>query len=135
MFLKLITVLYKHTTAIGISALSSALGALFGASRILQAMSRDGILPILKPFRYGSKRGDEPRVGILFTWVIAQVLQLCYIEGLWGLMIFVTPIQGCVMIGTIDKVAPIATSFYCLSYACINIACFVLAAVNAPNFR
>lgn len=56
-----------------ISSLSSALGSLFGGSRVLQAMSRDKLLGVLKPFAYGSKHGDEPRVAVLFTWLVAQV--------------------------------------------------------------
>lgn len=60
-------------SGIMISSLSSALGSLFGGSRILQAMARDKLLGVLKPFAYGSRRGDEPRVAVLFTWVVAQV--------------------------------------------------------------
>ena len=39
------------------------------------------------------------------------------------------------MIGDLDVIAPIETSFFCLSYACCNLACFVLSAMEAPNFR
>lgn len=39
------------------------------------------------------------------------------------------------MIGDIDVLAPIATSFFLLSYALVNITCFVLSAMGAPNWR
>eukprot|EP00730_Choanoeca_flexa_P006996 TRINITY_DN12262_c0_g1_i3.p1 TRINITY_DN12262_c0_g1~~TRINITY_DN12262_c0_g1_i3.p1 ORF type:complete len:937 (+),score=236.23 TRINITY_DN12262_c0_g1_i3:83-2893(+) len=105
---------YIVVTGIIISSISSALGSLFGGSRVLQAMARDDLMPILSPFKYGTAHGDEPRVAVLFTWAVAQ---------------------GCVMIGDIDTVAPIETAFFCLSYACCNLACFVLSAMEAPNFR
>eukprot|EP00043_Microstomoeca_roanoka_P013127 m.128609 g.128609 ORF g.128609 m.128609 type:complete len:955 (-) comp15674_c0_seq2:46-2910(-) len=105
---------YIVVVGILISSLSSALGSLFGGSRVLQAMARDNLMGVLRPFSFGSKRGDEPRVAVLFTWIVAQ---------------------GCVMIGDIDVVAPIETSFFCLSYAVVNLTCFILSAVNAPNFR
>eukprot|EP00049_Salpingoeca_infusionum_P003406 m.66341 g.66341 ORF g.66341 m.66341 type:complete len:950 (+) comp12112_c1_seq1:280-3129(+) len=106
--------IYIVVTGIIISSISSALGSLFGGSRVLQAMGRDNLMRILKPFAWGSKKGDEPRVAVLFTWLVAQ---------------------ACVMIGDIDVVAPIETSFFCLSYAMVNLACFLLSAMNAPNFR
>lgn len=44
-------------------------------------------------------------------------------------------IKACVMIGDIDIVAPIETAFFCLSYAMVNITCFVLGSMGAPNWR
>ncbi|EDQ92939.1 uncharacterized protein MONBRDRAFT_17154, partial [Monosiga brevicollis MX1] len=105
---------YVVVVGILISAISSALGSLFGGSRVLQAMARDDLFSIMKPFKYGTPHGDEPRVAVLFTWFVAQC---------------------CVMIGDLDVVAPIETSFFCLSYAVVNLACFFLSAMEAPNFR
>ena len=67
-----------------ISSLSSALGSLFGGSRVLQAMARDKLMPVLKPFAYGSKHGDEPRVAVLFTWLVAQVSMRAPPDCRWG---------------------------------------------------
>jgi potassium/chloride transporter 9 len=64
---------YIVVVGIIISALSSGLGSLFGGSRVLQAVARDNLFPILKPFKYGSANGDEPRVAVIFTYIIAQV--------------------------------------------------------------
>jgi potassium/chloride transporter 9 len=44
-----------------------------GASRILQAIARDDLVPGLGIFAYGTKRGDEPIVALLFTFVIVGV--------------------------------------------------------------
>ena len=43
--------------------------------------------------------------------------------------------QACVMIGDIDVVAPIETSFFCLSYCFCNLTCFILSSMESPNFR
>jgi amino acid transporter len=48
-----------------VSSASSGLGALCGASRILQALARDRLLNVLNVFAQGSKVGDEPQVAIL----------------------------------------------------------------------
>jgi solute carrier family 12 (potassium/chloride transporters), member 9 len=101
-------------TGILISALSSGLGSLFGGSRILQAISRDKLFPILNTFGYGSKRGDEPLYAVMGTWFISQ---------------------AAVLIGDLDVVAPVITSIFCLSYALVNFTCFALSISGAPNFR
>eukprot|EP00040_Diaphanoeca_grandis_P027474 m.156509 g.156509 ORF g.156509 m.156509 type:complete len:941 (-) comp30999_c0_seq1:52-2874(-) len=105
---------YFVISGILISALSSGLGSLFGGSRVLQAIARDNLYPILKPFAYGSPHGDEPRVAVACTYIIAQC--------------------G-VLIGDLDVVAPIITSIFCLSYALVNMTCFLLSMIEAPNFR
>jgi len=97
-----------------VSTGSSALGAIFGGSRILQALARDEIFPGIKWLGYGTKKGDEPIYGVLLTWAIAQV---------------------CTLMGSLDKIAPIISSFFCLSYAAVNLACFLLEVSGTPNFR
>jgi len=85
---------YVVIAGILISSFSAGLGSLFGGSRVLQAIARDDLYSILRPFKFGSKQGDEPRVAVMGTWMIAQ---------------------GCVLIGNLDVVAPIITSIFCLS--------------------
>ena len=48
---------YIVIAGILISSLSSGLGSLFGGSRILQAIARDKLYPVLNFFGYGSKKG------------------------------------------------------------------------------
>ena len=105
---------YLVVTGIIISASSSALGSLFGGSRVLQAISRDKLFPYTKWFEYGSPDGDEPRPAVLITWAIAQAL---------------------IFVGGLDVIAPVATAFFCLSYATVNFSCFLLSISGTPNFR
>ncbi|ETO30640.1 hypothetical protein RFI_06481 [Reticulomyxa filosa] len=60
------------------------------------------------------QKRDEPRRAVLFTWVIAQLLCL---------------------IGTVNTIAPLTTAFFCISYATVNLSCFLLQISGAPNFR
>ena len=78
-------------TGIIICAISTALGSLFGGSRVLQAIARDKIFPYIEIFGMGTKKGDEPRYAVLLTYIIAQ---------------------GLVFIGELNVIAPIATSFF-----------------------
>ena len=38
-------------------------------------------------------------------------------------------------IGSINAIAPISTSFFCLSYCTVNLSCFFLEISGTPNFR
>jgi amino acid transporter len=57
---------------IAMACLSTSLGALFGAARIMQAIARDGLFPI-PYFAKGTKEGDEPRRALIFTYVFANI--------------------------------------------------------------
>lgn len=105
---------YFAVTGIIISSASSALGSLFGGSRVLQAIAKDNIFPVLRPFAKGSAHGDEPRRAVLLTFFIGESFTL---------------------IGDVDVIAPVITAFFCLSYALTNFTCFALSITGAPNFR
>ena len=64
---------YIVIVGIIVSAISSALGSLFGGSRVLQALAKDDIFPCLGYFAKGTAKGDEPRRAVVMTWFIAQV--------------------------------------------------------------
>jgi len=95
------------------ACLSSALGNILGGSRILQALSRDGMVPI-KFFGVGSAKGDEPRRAV--------VLLACLIGSV-------------ALIGELNFILPLVAQFYLLTYGSINIAAFLLSISGAPNFR
>jgi len=99
-----------------VSSLSSGLGALFGGSRVLQALARDEVFPGISIFAQGTKNGDEPTNAVFITWFIAQV---------------------CVLIfrGNLDAVASFIAALFCLSYAFVNLSAFFLEISGTPNFR
>ena len=54
------------------ATLSSAIGSILGAPRVLQALARDGVLPRWMTFLgQGSGKTDEPKIGTAVTLVVA----------------------------------------------------------------
>ncbi len=103
------------------ATLSSALGSTLGAPRVLQALARDPILSVLKPFSKGSEKGDEPQRALFFTAVIT-ILVLC-----WAYM----SSGG----DALNAIASIITMFFLYTYGMINLAAFTEAFGNNPSFR
>jgi|TARA_B100000745_G_scaffold300515_1_gene254892 amino acid transporter len=97
------------------ATLSSAIGSILGAPRILQALARDGILPSWMRFLgQGSGPDDEPKIGTLVTFVIAL---------------------AAVCIGDLNLIAPILTMFFLTTYLVLNISAGVEGVLNSPSFR
>ncbi len=103
------------------ASLSSALGSYLGAPRVLQAISRDRILPLLAIFAMGSSKGDEPRRGLILTMVITLVVLLWAGNGEGG--------------AAFNAVAVLITMFFLYSYGMINLAAFIEGISNNPSFR
>ncbi|MDY0227915.1 MAG: amino acid permease [Desulfomicrobium apsheronum] len=96
------------------ATLSSALGSMMGAPRILQAFARDNIFRRLRWFGQGSGPSSEPRRAIVLTFFIAQ---------------------AGILAGDLDTVAPVITMFFLLTYGTMNLACFFEGFVKNPSFR
>ena len=97
------------------ATLSSAVGSIMGAPRILQALARDGVLP--RPLAFlgrGSGPGDEPRIGTLATLGVAL---------------------AAVALGDLNLIAPILTMFFLTTYGVINIVSAVERGLGSPSFR
>lgn len=92
------------------ATLSSALGGILGAPRILQAMSVDKITP--KIFGKGVGVDNEPRNALILTFVIAEL--------------------G-ILIGELDVIAEVVAMFYMTAYLFINLSCF-LEQWASPDF-
>ncbi|MGD9782965.1 MAG: amino acid permease, partial [Kiritimatiellia bacterium] len=96
------------------ATLSSALGSMMGAPRILQAFARDNVFRSLKGFGRGSGPAGDPRRAIALTFLISQA-------GVFA--------------GDLDTVAPIITMFFLMTYGTINLACFFESITHNPSFR
>ena len=44
-----------------------------GGSRVLQAIARDKLFPLLGVFGYGTPKGDEPRVAVVRGVISMQI--------------------------------------------------------------
>ena len=97
------------------ATLSSAVGSILGAPRVLQALARDGVLPRgLGWLGRGSGPDDEPRVGTVLTLGLALV-------AVW--------------FGNLNVIAPILTMFFLTTYGILNVAAGVERFLGSPSFR
>ena len=93
------------------ATISSALGSILGAPRILQATAVDRITPRI--FGKGFGPGNEPRNALLVTFVIAEV--------------------G-ILIGELDVIARIVSMFFITTYGFLNLSC-AIERWASPDFR
>ena len=93
------------------ATLSSALGGILGAPRIIQAVAKDQIVP--KILARGQGVNNEPRIALLFTFLISEL--------------------G-VLIGDLNVIAGLVTIFYLTAYGFINLA-FALEKWASTDFR
>jgi len=97
------------------ATLSSALGSILGAPRILQALARDQVLPRwLRFLGKGSKANDEPRVGTAVTLAV---------------------VIATVCIGDLNLIAPVLTMFFLTTYLVLNVSAGIEAFLQSPSFR
>jgi amino acid transporter len=97
------------------ATLSSAVGSILGAPRVLQALARDGVLP--RPLQFlgrGSGPDDSPRIGTVATLVVALV-------AVW--------------FGDLNLIAPVLTMFFLTTYGVLNVAAGVERFLGSPSFR
>ncbi len=93
------------------ATLSSALGGILGGPRILQALSKDKVMP--KIFGKGYGDNNEPRNALIMISLIAE---------------------GGILIGELNLIAGVVTMFYLASYGFINLA-YVLESWASTDFR
>lgn len=102
------------TCGVFAATLSSALGSMMGAPRILQALARDHVFAPLKIFGMGSGKNKEPRRAILVTFLISQV--------------------G-ILLADLDTIAPLITMLFMITYGTLNLATFYESITKNPSYR
>lgn len=97
------------------ATLSSALGSIMGAPRIMQAVAKDRIAPFF--FSKGFGASNEPRNALLLTFIIAET--------------------G-ILIGELNVIARIVTIFFIITYGFLNITYAVESWASSdfmPSFK
>ncbi len=93
------------------ATLSSALGSILGAPRILQALSLDRVTPRIFGAGYG--KTNEPRNALVLAFAIAE---------------------GGILIGELDVIARVVSMFFIMTYGFLNLSC-VIEKWASPDFR
>lgn len=101
------------TIGVFAATLSSALGSMMGAPRILQSLARDRVFLKLVPFAISGSDG-EPRRAVLATALIAQL--------------------G-IMAADLNTIAPLITMAFLVTYGLLNLATFYESITNNPSYR
>ena len=95
------------------ATLSSALGSLVGAPRILMALAQDRLVPFPRTLAAKSAEG-EPRTALLVTVLL---------------------VEASLLLGNLDSIAALLTMFFLITYGTINTAVFIEKATGIPSFR
>ena len=96
------------------ATLSSALGSMMGAPRILQALAKDRLFKGLLALAKGSGKASEPRRATIVSFAIAE----CGI-----------------LVGDLNAIAPVITMFFMITYGALNFATFQEAFSRNPSYR
>jgi len=97
------------------ATLSSAVGSILGAPRVLQALAKDDVLPpFLKWMGKGAGQDETPRLGTLFTLIIVLL-------AVW--------------LGDLNMIAPVLTMFFLTTYGVLNVAAGLEKFLRSPSFR
>ncbi len=103
------------------ATLSSALGSLMGAPRVIQAVARDRLIPSLHLFEKGAGRANEPVRALWLTLGLTITTILWAGNGNTG--------------QAFNILAGVVTMFFLYTYAMINVAAFVESFAANPSFR
>lgn len=112
---------YLVVAGVFAATLSSAIGSFLGAPRVLQAVARDGVIPLLRPFARGAAPGNEPHRALWLT--------------LGGSLVII----GWAALDTngeaFNVLAAVVTMFFLYTYGMVNLAAFVESFARNPSFR
>tara|TARA_R110002049_G_scaffold285698_1_gene466700 strand:- start:88138 stop:90330 length:2193 start_codon:yes stop_codon:yes gene_type:complete len=96
------------------ATLSSALGSMMGAPRILQSLSRDRLFRWFNPLGVTSAKDGEPRRAIFVTFLISQ---------------------AGIMLADLNTIAPLITMAFLVTYGLLNLATFYESITKNPSYR
>ena len=95
------------------ATLSSALGSMLGAPRILQALSEQGTVPFSGIFKAKTSK-NEPRNAIILTGITIEIA---------------------LILGNLDFLATLITMFFLITYGMLNLVVFIQQSMKMISFR
>ena len=101
------------TAGVFAASLSSALGSLLGAPRMLQALASDRVIPRIIGRGYGKDKAD-PRIATAVSFGVAMLA---------------------ILLGDLNAIAPILSMFFLLSYGLLNLSAGLEGLIESPSWR
>ncbi|PSN39492.1 Bumetanide-sensitive sodium-(potassium)-chloride cotransporter [Blattella germanica] len=96
------------------ATLSSAIASLVGAPRVLQALAKDKLYPLIGFFSKGHGANNDPVRGYVLVFIISF---------------------GCILIAQLNAIAPLLSNFFLAAYALINFSVFHASISKSPGWR
>ncbi|XP_046400819.1 solute carrier family 12 member 3-like isoform X1 [Ischnura elegans] len=96
------------------ATLSSAIASLVGAPRVLQALAKDKLYPLIGFFGEGYGANNDPVRGYVLVFFISL---------------------GCILIAQLNAIAPLLSNFFLAAYALINFSVFHASISKSPGWR
>ncbi|KAJ9588117.1 hypothetical protein L9F63_018508, partial [Diploptera punctata] len=96
------------------ATLSSAIASLVGAPRVLQALAKDKLYPLIGFFSKGHGANNDPVRGYVLVFLISF---------------------GCILIAQLNAIAPLLSNFFLAAYALINFSVFHASISKSPGWR
>mmetsp|Transcript_17137 Transcript_17137/g.30707 ORF Transcript_17137/g.30707 Transcript_17137/m.30707 type:complete len:903 (-) Transcript_17137:328-3036(-) len=93
---------------------SSGLASLVGAPRILMSVAQDDLIPAIKPFAKVRESDQSPIRGYFLTYIVSSC---------------------CILIGSLNAIAPLISMFFMITYGLINISTFTLEISKSISWR
>jgi len=93
---------------------SSGLASLVGAPRILMSVAQDDLIPAIKPFAVVRESDKSPIRGYFLTYFVSGC---------------------CILIGSLNAIAPLISMFFMITYGLINLSTFALELSKSPSWR
>ncbi len=94
------------------ASISSAMGAMLGAPRTLQALAKDSIIPRFIGRGFGVSNNPRIATGITFVIALAGIL-----------------------LGDLNKIAPVLSMFFLTSYCVLNLSAAFEGLIRSPTWR
>ncbi|KAI6074067.1 Solute carrier family 12 member 5 [Aix galericulata] len=137
------------------STCGAGLQSLTGAPRLLQAISRDGIVPFLRLRHCPKSSSARGCMAPVHLWhsdpgplpkLELGLHHLCWGravfghgkangEPTWALLLTACICEIGILIASLDEVAPILSMFFLMCYMFVNLACAVQTLLRTPNWR
>uniref|UniRef100_U5ENZ6 Solute carrier family 12 member 9 n=1 Tax=Corethrella appendiculata TaxID=1370023 RepID=U5ENZ6_9DIPT len=102
------------TIGILTATFSTGLSNLIGASRVLEALSKDAVFGKFLNFVIRGTYKGNPIAAVVISWVLVELILL---------------------IGSLNTIAQINSVLFMLAYLATNLACLGIEIAGAPNFR
>ena len=96
------------------ATLSSAIASLVGAPRVLQALAKDKLYPLIGFFKTGYGANNDPFRGYFLVFLMSA---------------------GCILIAELDAVSTLLSNFFVAAYALINFSVFHASITKSPGWR